>query len=176
MANLDNLLWDMQNGVGMFSPLTPFKSERKLARAIAPQLLASAGRIEEAGIRSSGGILESMLNRKAGFEQRQMAEEGAMARENKQQTGANFRQRLALIGDIIAQRMTTQRAYGVQGMSDRAAMKRLQEEGTIKRRLQRDLGDMEFTNLSSVLSNLSNNSDTPYSYNDEDLEGYLNIE
>lgn len=79
---LRDIYEDLRLGRGMFSPITPFRQERKMARLVAPAITRAMGVSEAATTRSIGDVAGAAIRGKSAVEAQRVGEAGAMARQS----------------------------------------------------------------------------------------------
>lgn len=79
-TTIANLLQDIRHRTGLFSPLA-FRSERFLARAAAPAVIAAAGGVRQAGIRGKSDTRSALAAALGAIEQSRIGRLGAMERQ-----------------------------------------------------------------------------------------------
>ena len=118
MADISKLLSDLQSGSGIFSPISPFRSEKRLARAVGPAVVAAAGGVQRQGIASAGAIQQTGISTKGGIIQEGMQQEGAAERQEIQEEGLSHRKKLAIAGDKVIAEMTAKNRLDVQSLAN----------------------------------------------------------
>lgn len=87
----DKLISDLEHRTGVFSPLTPFRSEKNIQKELARSLPSAA----------------------SGYYQQGLANQGLMGRTMAEQLGGNLRTQLAQQGDTLRQQLADQNRLGV---------------------------------------------------------------
>ena len=72
-TGIDRLLNQLASGGGLFSPITPFHSQKRLARAVAPALVGAAGGVRQAGLRGGYGLRSALAQARGGVARESMA-------------------------------------------------------------------------------------------------------
>lgn len=162
MASIGSLLSDLQFGSGIFSPITPFRNEKKLARALAPALVSAAGGVERANIDRAGALDRSRIARSGEIQRTGMEQTGALERVNTQQEGLSHRQKAAIAGDKIIAEMTAKNKIAVQEIASAGGV----EEAKVRSRYAYDATvDPINSENDMILQLLQNRRNSPeYSY------------
>lgn len=102
---LRDIYQDVRLGRGMFSPLTPFRKERRLARIIGPAAVRAYGLEAAAGVRGLSDVAAALTRTRGTIAGQRIAERGATERRGMMEAGALSRQELINLGNKIIEKM-----------------------------------------------------------------------
>jgi hypothetical protein len=114
---LEDVYRQLVNRSGMFSPLSPFRSEKRLARELAPDVIRGVSGQAMAGISARGDMASSVLR--------------GRSNERVARIGGGFdlqRQELQNVGDLARQKLMNYGNQILQDLQNKGLMARTREE------------------------------------------------
>ena len=126
MSDLYKLYNQLTNRTGLFSPLSPFHSERKLAQEVGPSVVRGIADLGSSQMRSNAAIQEAFIRGQSGIKATDMSE-----------SGATKRRKMADDASALVQKLMNQGLLSRTKLEQEGGIKRV-EEGGYQDRLNMD--------------------------------------